>query len=83
VRCHSEAQVEERGPGVNAPALLLRKKESFWVNGALRRKGASSKEIAGFLGHRDPKSIGIYAKYDTRLAARLMYRSSQNVITVS
>jgi len=33
----------------------------------LLRKGASLKEIADFLGHRDSKSIGIYAKYDTRL----------------
>lgn len=24
------------------------------------------KEIAAFLGHRDPRSIGIYAKHDTR-----------------
>jgi integrase/recombinase XerD len=33
----------------------------------LLRKGASLKEIADFLGHRDSKSIGIYARYDTRL----------------
>ncbi len=32
----------------------------------LLRKGASLSEIADFLGHRDAKSIGIYAKYDTR-----------------
>jgi integrase/recombinase XerD len=29
-------------------------------------KGTSLKEIADFLGHRDSRSIGIYAKYDTR-----------------
>jgi integrase/recombinase XerD len=28
-------------------------------------KGTSLKEIADFLGHRDSRSIGIYAKYDT------------------
>jgi integrase/recombinase XerD len=33
----------------------------------LLRKGASLKEIADFLGHRDSKSIGIYARCDTRL----------------
>jgi integrase len=32
----------------------------------LLRKGTSVKEIADFLGHRDSKSIGIYAKYDTQ-----------------
>ena len=32
----------------------------------LLKKGTSLKEIADFLGHRDPRSIGIYAKYDTR-----------------
>jgi site-specific recombinase XerD len=32
----------------------------------LVRKGTSLKEIADFLGHRDHKSIGIYAKFDTR-----------------
>lgn len=32
----------------------------------LLRKGTSLKDIADFLGHRDAKSIGIYAKYDTR-----------------
>jgi len=32
----------------------------------LLRKGTSLKEIADFLGHRDSRSIGIYAKYDTR-----------------
>jgi len=32
----------------------------------LLKKGASLNEIADFLGHRDAKSIGIYAKYDTR-----------------
>ena len=30
------------------------------------RRGASLKEIADFLGHRDTKSVAIYAKYDTR-----------------
>jgi site-specific recombinase XerD len=32
----------------------------------LLKKGTSLKDIADFLGHRDAKSIGIYAKYDTR-----------------
>jgi len=32
----------------------------------LLRKGTSLKEIADFLGHRDSRSVGIYAKYDTR-----------------
>lgn len=32
----------------------------------LLNKGTSLKEIADFLGHRDSKSIGIYARYDTR-----------------
>ena len=32
----------------------------------LLRKGTSLKQIAEFLGHRDLKSVGIYAKYDTR-----------------
>jgi len=31
----------------------------------LLRKGTSLKDIADFLGHRDSKSIGIYAKYDS------------------
>jgi site-specific recombinase XerD len=29
-------------------------------------KGTSLKEIADFLGHSDSRSVGIYAKYDTR-----------------
>jgi len=32
----------------------------------LLRKGTSLKDIADFLGHRDSKSVGIYARYDTR-----------------
>ena len=32
----------------------------------LLKRGTSLKDIADFLGHRDAKSIGIYAKYDTR-----------------
>ncbi len=32
----------------------------------LLRKGASLREIADFLGHRDTKSVAIYAKFDTR-----------------
>jgi len=32
----------------------------------LLKKGASLQEIADFLGHRNIKSIGIYARYDTR-----------------
>ncbi|MBZ5687745.1 MAG: site-specific integrase [Acidobacteriia bacterium] len=32
----------------------------------LLQKGASLQEIADFLGHRDIKSIGIYARYDIR-----------------
>jgi site-specific recombinase XerD len=31
----------------------------------LLQKGSSLKEIAEFLGHRDTKSVGIYARYDT------------------
>ncbi|MBW8869939.1 MAG: tyrosine-type recombinase/integrase, partial [Acidobacteriales bacterium] len=30
----------------------------------LLQKGSSLKEIADFLGHRDTKSVGIYAKCD-------------------
>jgi integrase/recombinase XerD len=32
----------------------------------LLRRGASLQEIADFLGHRDIRSIGIYARFDTR-----------------
>jgi integrase/recombinase XerD len=32
----------------------------------LLRKGTSIKDIADFLGHHDSKSIGLYAKYDTK-----------------
>lgn len=32
----------------------------------LLKKGSSLQEIAAFLGHRDTKSVGIYAKYDKR-----------------
>jgi site-specific recombinase XerD len=32
----------------------------------LLQKGSSLKEIADFLGHRDTKTVGIYAKYDMR-----------------
>lgn len=32
----------------------------------LLKKGASLKEIADFLGHRNLKSVSIYARYDTR-----------------
>jgi integrase/recombinase XerD len=32
----------------------------------LLKKGTSLQDIADFLGHRDAKSIGIYAKYDNR-----------------
>jgi site-specific recombinase XerD len=32
----------------------------------LLKRGTSLKDIADFLGHRDSKSIGLYAKYDTR-----------------
>jgi len=32
----------------------------------LLRKGTSLKQIAEFLGHRDSRSVGIYAKCDTR-----------------
>jgi integrase/recombinase XerD len=32
----------------------------------LLRSGASLKEIADFLGHRDSRSIGLYARYDPR-----------------
>lgn len=37
----------------------------------LLKKGTSLKEIADFLGHRDSKSIGIYAKYDTRILRKI------------
>jgi site-specific recombinase XerD len=30
----------------------------------LLRQGASPREIADFLGHRDCQSVGIYAKFD-------------------
>jgi site-specific recombinase XerD len=32
----------------------------------LLRKGSSLRDIADFLGHRDMKSVSIYAKYDVR-----------------
>jgi integrase/recombinase XerD len=32
----------------------------------LLKKGSSLREIADFLGHRDSRSVGIYAKFDTR-----------------
>jgi len=32
----------------------------------LLKKGTPLKDIADFLGHRDAKSIGLYAKFDTR-----------------
>ena len=32
----------------------------------LLKKGTALKDIADFLGHRDAKAIGIYAKFDTR-----------------
>jgi integrase/recombinase XerD len=32
----------------------------------LLKKGSSLREIADFLGHRDCRSVGIYAKFDTR-----------------
>jgi len=32
----------------------------------LLQKGSSLKEIADFLGHRNTKSVGIYAKFDTK-----------------
>ena len=37
----------------------------------LLRKGTSLKQIAEFLGHRDSRSVGIYAKYDTRSLRRV------------
>lgn len=37
----------------------------------LLQKGASLREIADFLGHRDIKSIGIYARYDIRSLRRV------------
>ncbi len=37
----------------------------------LLKKGHSLKDIADFLGHRDPRSVGIYAKYDMRLLRRV------------
>jgi site-specific recombinase XerD len=41
----------------------------------LLRKGTALKDIAEFLGHRDARSVGIYAKYDARsLRAVAMYR---------
>jgi integrase/recombinase XerD len=35
------------------------------------RKGTPLKDIAEFLGHRDARSVGIYAKYDARLMRRV------------
>ena len=41
----------------------------------LLRKGAALKDIAEFMGHRDARSVGIYAKYDARsLRAVATYR---------
>lgn len=41
----------------------------------LLRKGTALKDIAEFLGHRDARSVGIYAKYDARsLRAVATYR---------
>lgn len=37
----------------------------------LLKKGTPLKDIADFLGHRDAKSIGIYAKFDTRWLRRV------------
>jgi site-specific recombinase XerD len=37
----------------------------------LLRKGTSLKEIADFLGHRDSRSIGLYAKFDIRSLRRV------------
>ncbi len=37
----------------------------------LLSKGASLKEIADFLGHGDSKSIGLYARFDTRLLRKV------------
>ena len=37
----------------------------------LLRKGTALKDIAEFLGHRDARSVGIYAKYDARSLRRV------------
>jgi integrase/recombinase XerD len=37
----------------------------------LLKKGTALKDIADFLGHRDSKSIGIYARYDTKSLRRV------------
>ena len=37
----------------------------------LLRRGASLQEIADFLGHRDIRSIGIYARFDTRFLRKV------------
>jgi integrase/recombinase XerD len=45
----------------------------------LLRKGVSMLDIAEFLGHRDTRSVGIYARYDIRL---LLGRSPLSVCVV-
>jgi site-specific recombinase XerD len=37
----------------------------------LLKKGFSMHEIAEFLGHRDIRSVGVYARYDTRMLNRV------------
>jgi site-specific recombinase XerD len=37
----------------------------------LLRQGSSLQEIADFLGHRNIDTVGIYARYDTRLLKKV------------
>src|SRR5215470_17525315 len=43
----------------------------------LLKKGTPLKDIADFLGHRNAKAVGIYAKFDTRFAFPLRNPSCQ------
>jgi site-specific recombinase XerD len=46
----------------------------------LLRKGVAMQDIADFLGHRDTKSVGIYARYDTRLLRKVAAFSLRGVL---
>jgi integrase/recombinase XerD len=54
-------QANRRGPHALRHACATR----------LLKKGTPLKDIADFLGHRDAKSIGLYAKFDTRSLRRV------------
>lgn len=46
----------------------------------LLSQGSSLQEIADFLGHRDLNSVGIYARYDTRLLRKVAAFSLAGVL---